>query len=58
MRGSCGAACGSSGAISIAYYDAAPLAAAERLRCPVFYSADLDHGQAYGDVRVINPFVD
>ena len=42
----------------IAYYDAALLAAAERLRCPVFYSADLNHGQDYGDVRVVNPFLD
>jgi predicted nucleic acid-binding protein len=40
----------------IQYYDAALLAAAERLGAPVFYSEDLSHGQAYGDVRVIDPF--
>jgi succinyl-CoA synthetase alpha subunit len=40
----------------IRYDDAALLAAAERLGAPVFHSEDLNHGQAYGDVRVINPF--
>jgi predicted nucleic acid-binding protein len=41
----------------IQYYDAALIAAAERLRCPVFYSEDLSHGQRYGDVEVLNPFL-
>ncbi|KQT52619.1 MULTISPECIES: PIN domain-containing protein [unclassified Aureimonas] len=41
----------------IQYYDAALLAAAERLGAPVFYSADLNHGQIYGAVRVVNPFL-
>ncbi|WP_161992822.1 PIN domain-containing protein [Aureimonas leprariae] len=40
----------------IRYYDAALLAAAERLGAPIFYSEDLNHGQSYGGVRVINPF--
>ncbi|KQT85511.1 PIN domain-containing protein [Aurantimonas sp. Leaf443] len=41
----------------IRYYDAALLAAAERLGAPVFYSEDLNNGQSYGSVRVVNPFL-
>ena len=40
----------------IRYYDAALLAAAERLGAPIFYSEDLNNGQTYGSVRVVNPF--
>jgi predicted nucleic acid-binding protein len=40
----------------IAYWDAALLAAADRLGAPVFYTEDLNHGQMYGSVRAINPF--
>lgn len=39
------------------YYDAALLAAAERLGAPVFYTEDLSHGQLYGTVRAVNPFL-
>ncbi|AZN96972.1 PIN domain-containing protein [Mesorhizobium sp. M9A.F.Ca.ET.002.03.1.2] len=39
------------------YYDAALLAAAERLGAPVFYTEDLNHNQLYGSVRAINPFL-
>jgi len=39
------------------YYDAALLAAAERLGAPVFYSEDLNHNQIYGSVRAVNPFL-
>jgi predicted nucleic acid-binding protein len=42
----------------IRYYDAALLAAAERLGAPVFFSEDLNHNQTYGDVRVVNPFLE
>ena len=38
------------------YYDAALLAAAARLGANIFYSEDLNHGQKYGSVTVINPF--
>ncbi len=41
----------------IGYYDAAILAAAKQLGCVVVYSEDLNHGQDYDGVRVINPFL-
>ncbi len=40
----------------INYYDAAILAAAERLGAPVLYTEDLNHDQTYESVKVINPF--
>ena len=40
----------------ISYWDAAIVAAAERLGAPILYSEDLSHGQSYGPVRVVNPF--
>jgi len=42
----------------LAYYDAALLAAAERVGAPVFYTEDLNHDQLYGSVRAINPFLE
>lgn len=42
----------------IKYYDAALLAAAERLGAATFYSEDLNHNQLYGSVRVLNPFLE
>ena len=41
----------------ISNWDAAILAAAEQLGCLTVYSEDLSHGQAYGNVRVENPFL-
>jgi predicted nucleic acid-binding protein len=41
----------------INYWDGAILAAAERLGAEIVYTEDLNHGQRYGSVRVINPFV-
>lgn len=41
----------------ISYWDGAVIAAAERLGCKTLYSEDLNHGQAYGSVKVINPFL-
>ena len=40
------------------YYDAALLAAAERLGAPVFYTEDLNHNQMYGSVRAVDPFLE
>ena len=41
---------------AISYWDAAILAAAEALGIGTVYSEDLNDGQLYGSVRVINPF--
>jgi predicted nucleic acid-binding protein len=40
----------------IDYFDAALIAAAERLDAPILYTEDLNHGQIYGSVQVVNPF--
>jgi predicted nucleic acid-binding protein len=40
----------------VTYWDGAILAAAERLGAPILYTEDLNHGQQYGPVRVVNPF--
>lgn len=41
----------------ISYWDSAILAAAEVAGCIEVYSEDLNHGQDYDGIRVINPFV-
>jgi predicted nucleic acid-binding protein len=41
----------------ISYWDGAMLAAANDLDASIFYSEDLNHGQRYGAVTVINPFI-
>jgi len=41
----------------ISYRDGAIIAAAERLGARTIYSEDLSHGQTYGDVKVVNPFL-
>lgn len=40
----------------IRYWDASIVAAALELGCHTLYSEDLNHGQDYGGVRVVNPF--
>ena len=40
----------------ISYWDAAVVIAAERLGASVLYTEDLNDGQRYGSVTVINPF--
>ncbi|HMJ63302.1 MAG TPA: PIN domain-containing protein [Bryobacteraceae bacterium] len=40
----------------ISYWDATILAAAEALGARTVYSEDLNHGQSYGPVKVVNPF--
>ena len=41
----------------ISYWDGAIIAAAERLKAKTIYSEDLSHGQRYGPVRMVNPFL-
>lgn len=41
----------------ISYWDAAIIVAALDLGCHVLYSEDLNHGQDYDGVKVINPFL-
>ena len=41
----------------ISYYDAQVLAAAKLAGCSTMYSEDLNHGQDYDGVRVVNPFL-
>lgn len=41
----------------ISYWDGAIVAAAYRLGAGVLYTEDLSHGQLYGSVRAINPFL-
>jgi predicted nucleic acid-binding protein len=40
----------------IRYYDAAILAAAHELGARILYTEDLNPGQVYGGVKVVNPF--
>jgi predicted nucleic acid-binding protein len=40
----------------MSYWDSAIVAAAVELGCSIVYSEDLNHGQVYSGVRVINPF--
>lgn len=40
----------------ISFWDALILAAARKARCAVLYSEDLNDGQVYDTVRVVNPF--
>ena len=41
----------------IGHFDAQILAAAKRMGCATVYSEDLNAGQDYGGVRVLNPFL-
>ena len=49
-------AIGQSAKYKISYWDAAILVAAEALGARTVYSEDLNDGQRYGRVRVVNPF--
>lgn len=42
----------------ISYWDGAVIGAAEALGAATLYTEDLNHGQLYGSVRVVNPFLD
>jgi predicted nucleic acid-binding protein len=41
----------------VPHWDALILASASEARCETLYSEDLAHGQGYGPVTVINPFL-
>jgi len=41
----------------MSYWDAAIVAAAQCARCNELLSEDLNHGQQYGSVTAVNPFV-
>jgi predicted nucleic acid-binding protein len=41
----------------LSYWDSAILAAAKALACQSVYSEDMNHGQDYDGVRVVNPFL-
>ena len=40
----------------LSFWDALIVAAANWAEVPILYSEDLNHGQLYGGVRVVNPF--
>ena len=42
----------------ISYWDGAIVAAAQVLEAPILYTEDLNDGQEYGAVRVVNPFME
>jgi predicted nucleic acid-binding protein len=42
----------------LSYWDGAIIAAAEKIGADTLYSEDLNDGQRYGSVRVVNPFAD
>lgn len=42
----------------ISYWDAQIIAAAETAGCSTLYSEDLNAGQTYANVKVVNPFAD
>ncbi len=42
----------------LSYWDGAIVAAAEALEAPTLYTEDLNHGQRYGTVLALNPFLE
>jgi len=42
----------------LSLWDALIVAAAEQAGATILYTEDLNHGQSYGSVRAINPFLD
>ncbi|MGB0743900.1 MAG: PIN domain-containing protein [Opitutales bacterium] len=41
----------------VSHWDGLILAAAQKARCEKLYSVDLQHGQRYEEIEVINPFL-
>jgi len=42
---------------NLAWYDALIVASAREANCGTLYSEDFQHGQVFGEVRVLNPFL-
>lgn len=42
----------------ISHWDATILAAAKELGCTTIYTEDLNHGQHYANMQVLNPFIE
>ena len=43
--------------LQLSHWDACIVAAAQELGCHTLYTEDLNHGQDYGGVKAINPFL-
>ena len=43
--------------LQLSHWDACIVAAPQELGCHTLYTEDLNHGQDYGDVKAINPFL-
>ncbi|HEV2135126.1 MAG TPA: PIN domain-containing protein [Terracidiphilus sp.] len=41
----------------LSWYDSLIVAAALQANCDLLYSEDMQHGQKYGNLRVVNPFL-
>jgi predicted nucleic acid-binding protein len=41
---------------NLSYWDALIIGAAQSAKCPILYTEDLNNGQQFGSVRVVNPF--
>jgi len=41
----------------LSWFDSLIVSAAMQARCDVLYTEDLQHGQSFGGVRVVNPFL-
>ncbi|MEO7255444.1 MAG: PIN domain-containing protein [Casimicrobium sp.] len=42
---------------ALSFYDALIVAAAQEAGCKRLYSEDMQHGQAFGKLKIVNPFV-
>jgi predicted nucleic acid-binding protein len=40
----------------LSWYDSLIVAAALQARCSLLYTEDLQHGQSFGEMRIVNPF--
>jgi predicted nucleic acid-binding protein len=46
------------GRYSLSWWDALIVAAAQKCECPLLLTEDLQHGQKFGDLRIVDPFAD